>query len=142
MNIFKHTQSLLHSITNVIDTNYSSDADLIDKLKIRQRKYRFKNIESVIDLMYIIQLHLPKLHMTKYETFMFNCGKTTLKTIKRLYKTVRADWDEKFSPQSSYESSIIQIFLEGLRDTENTLLQFFPDERKHMRNIERWIFLP
>ena len=92
--------------------------------------------------MLLIQLHLPKLHMTKYETFMFKCGRDTLNAIKRIYNAIQEEWEDKFSPQSSYESSIIQICLEGLRDTENTLLQFFPDERKHMRNIERWIFLP
>jgi hypothetical protein len=135
------TQRLLDTSSGLIKLASTTNT-VTEEMTIRQRKHRFSHLEALSDLMYVVQVELPKLHMTNYERFMFKIGKEILKSIKRLYKHIRQDWDESFSPQSSYESSIIQMCLEGFRDTEQTLLQFFPDEKKSMRNIERWIFLP
>ena len=127
---------------NAENIKKATDSNKIRELKIKQRQLRFKKLEEVIELLYVTVVGLDDLHNTKYQSFVDKFGRSTLATIRRLYEEIETYWDERFSPCSSYESSIMQILLESFQSTENKLIGYFPDEERTVFNIDQLLFLP
>ena len=136
--INERDKEILNNTTNLIQL-YNNNNKCTNELIIKQRKNRFQHLKSLSELMYCIKLEIPKLYKSNYEMFMNEFGRITLDTIERFYNSIQQDWDIKFKPQTPDEMVIIKCFLENLRDTEDTLIQLFPDVSKKVIDIERLI---